>query len=171
VSLVIKDNTHHHLLEIRPMILGVAVLSDGITTFTLEVDGSGIKEDTVQTREQIASYGKQVFFDDILRASWSKSRAVPLIRDLFSKKAHGPVQMMQLEILTAAYNQIPLPLITATVRARDKEPVQNRKKDRPFDIELELAAFQETSNSSSDLQVPPQALEDQGRANRACLCD
>ena len=40
---------------------------------------------------------------------------VPLIRDLFSKKAHGPVQMMQLEILAAAYNQIPLPLVAASV--------------------------------------------------------
>jgi len=96
---------------------------------------------------------------------------VGLIGDLFSKKAHGPVQMMQFEILTAAYNQIPLPLITATVRARAKEPVQNRQKDGPFDIELELATLQKTFDGPSDLQVPPQALEDQGRANRACLCD
>jgi hypothetical protein len=60
VSIVIKDNSHHHLLEIWPVILGVAVLSDGFAAFTLEVDGSGIKEDTVQTREQIASGGKQI---------------------------------------------------------------------------------------------------------------
>jgi len=77
--------------------------------------------------------------------------------------------MMQFEILAAAYNQIPLPLVAATVRARDEESVQNRQKDSPLNIELELAAFQETSNGSSDLQVPPQALEDQGRADRACL--
>jgi hypothetical protein len=169
VPLVVKDYTHNHLPEIRPVILGVAVISDGFAAFTLEVDGSGIKENTVQAREQIPSGGKQFFFDDIFRASWGKGRAVALIRDLFSKKAHGPVQMMQLEILAAAHNQIPLPLITATVRARDKEPVQNRQKDGPFDIELELATLQKASNSPSDLQIPPQALEDQGRANRVCL--
>jgi hypothetical protein len=94
---------------------------------------------------------------------------VLLIRDLFSEKAHGPVQMMQLEIPVAAYNQIPLPLVAASVRSRNKEPVKNRQKNRPFDIELELAVNQKTFDSPSDLQVPPQALEDQGRTNRACL--
>lgn len=87
VPLVVKDNTHYHLFEIRPVILGVAVLSDALAALTLEVDGSGIKEDTVQAREQIPSGGKQIFFDDIFRASWGKRRAVPLILDLFSQES------------------------------------------------------------------------------------
>ncbi len=47
-ALVVDHRTHHHLLEIRTMILVMAPLTQRLAAFSLEVDGGGVEEHEVK---------------------------------------------------------------------------------------------------------------------------
>jgi len=70
LAIVINDNTDYHLVEIGTVILAVSLLSQGLTASSFEVDGGGVKEDYIEAGEKITAFPEQVFFNDILRASW-----------------------------------------------------------------------------------------------------
>src|SRR3972149_6422818 len=55
-----------------------------------------------------------------------------------------------------------MPAITGTIRAGNEEPMQNRQKNRPLHVELELSVRQKPTDDLADAQFLPEPLTDQG---------
>jgi hypothetical protein len=117
LTVFVQDDPHHHLMQVGPMILGVAQFANGLATISLEVDGGGVEEDAIQTAEKIPARQKQVFFDHILCAAWSEGRAILLVLQRFSQERHRPVEVMQGQGVDAVDYVIPMPPVTGTIRA------------------------------------------------------
>jgi hypothetical protein len=53
MPLAVQDHPHDDLLEVRPMVLAVAVLAERLSTLLLEIEGRRLEEDQLQPREQV----------------------------------------------------------------------------------------------------------------------
>jgi len=128
----------------------------------LEVDGSGIKEEQSRpvNRSRLAANSSSSTTSFVhLRV---KGELCPLILDPSIQESSWPGTDVDFSLRILGCRSQKDSLCHFSQQRSEpetKRPVQNRQKDRPFDIELELAALQETSDGPSDLQVPPQALE------------
>ena len=58
--LTVEHGPDDHLLEIRPMVLAVATLTDRLSPLSLEVDGGRIEEDQLELSEQVTPVGRRV---------------------------------------------------------------------------------------------------------------
>ena len=81
-ALTIQDCSHDHLLEIRAMILGVAVLAQTFPALSLEVDRRGVEENELEIGEEIAAVSEQIFLDSVLDTTGSERRFVRLFCSL-----------------------------------------------------------------------------------------
>ena len=143
-ALSVQDRSHDHLLEIRPMILGVAVLAQSFPAFSLEVDRRGVEENQLEIGEEIAAVSEQIFLDSVLDATGSERRFVRLLvlGQHFAQPSHGPVEVVELKRVTAVDLIIPPPLVGSSITAGDKEAMQHGEKDGPLDVKLEAATCQ-----------------------------
>jgi len=68
---------------------------------------------------------------------------------------------MQGQGIDATDYVIPMPPVTRPIRTGDKKAMHNRKKYRPFHIELELPVRQKPTDDLADPQFLPEPLADQ----------
>jgi len=64
--MIVENSPDHHLIEIRPMVLAVASLAQGLSPFPLKVERGGIEKDQVQPLEQMPLAVEEVFFRKVL---------------------------------------------------------------------------------------------------------
>ena len=140
-ALSVQYRPHDHLMEIRPMILGVAELAQTFPAFSLEVDRRGVEENELEIGEEIAAVGEQIFLDSVLDATGSEWRFVLLlvVGQHLTQPSHGPVEMVQLKRVTALDLIIPLPFVGGSITAGDEETMQHGEKDGSLDVKLEAA--------------------------------
>src|ERR1700729_1256789 len=94
-SLLIDDDADDHLVQMRPIILGVTAFTERGATLTLEIDRGGVHEHHGEIAEQRPSAGEQPLLHEILHTTCDE-RAVGLIgrRQLLAEPGHGAVEMM-----------------------------------------------------------------------------
>src|ERR1700722_3700678 len=94
-SLLIDDDADDHLVQMRPIILGVTAFTERGATLTLEIDRGGVHEHHGEIAEQRPSAGEQPLPPEILHTTCDE-RAVGLIgrRQLLAEPGHGAVEMM-----------------------------------------------------------------------------
>ena len=92
--LTVEHGPDDHLLEIRPMVLAVATLTDRLSPLSLEVDGGRIEEDELELSEQVTPSGEESLLDQVLVAARSKRRLVGLLLawQVVAEPAHRPVE-------------------------------------------------------------------------------
>jgi len=143
------------------MIFAKAPAAEVFTALFLEVNRGRIKEHQVQFGEQIPIVKKQHFLDQIFITSQTKIVCLVLIRQSFPQKGHGPIQMMQIQLLCARYQIVPSPFITETVRAGYHQPMQYGQKDSTFHVKLELSTGQQLLDAGLNPAFFPQPLKHQ----------
>ena len=77
--LFVEHGPDDHLLEVGPVVLAVATLTDRLSPLSLEVDGGRVEEDQLELSEQVTPTGEKCLFDKILAAAGSKRRLVGLL--------------------------------------------------------------------------------------------
>src|SRR5262249_46480650 len=85
--------------------------------------------------------------------------------EFLAEPAHGPIEMVELEVVAALDLVVGPPLLGGAVAAGVEEPVQDGEEDGPLDGELEPPPLQELSDDGPAAGGVPEALEDQSRAD------
>ena len=65
-AVAIEQHREDHLIEIRPMVLGKASLSDGLAARPLKIEAGRVQEHEIERAEQIAPPREQFLLDDVL---------------------------------------------------------------------------------------------------------
>ncbi|TSA26218.1 MAG: hypothetical protein D4R68_07750 [Ignavibacteriales bacterium] len=99
-----------------------------------KIDRGRIKENQIQSAEQILATFKQAFFNTVFIATGRKWSCAPLVRQFCSQKPHGPVEVMQGQRFRSLDSIMLFPLFAGTITATDKQTIQYGKKDGPFHI-------------------------------------
>ena len=136
-----------------------------LPAFTLEIDGGGVEEDKLKAGEEIPLPLEEALLDKVLGAAWRKGRCPFLFSQGISEKGHGAVGVMEGDYVHPVDGVVSPPLITRTVRAGDEEAMEDGKKDRPFDVKLELATCKQPLDNGWQAKLIPQTFKDQGRAD------
>ena len=110
------------------MILAVAKLTDRLSSFTFEVDRGGVEEDNIKTAEEIRRTWNMSSSIRSLMTSRCKRRLSFLIFQLFPEKGHGPIEMMQGQIVNAIDDVVPVPLVADTGRNRKQRAGAERSE-------------------------------------------
>ena len=150
----------------RPVVLAVAALTEGVAAAALEVQRRGVHEHHRQLAEQVVPAGKQPLLDEILDAARGERAAGLLgLRQLLAQPAHGAIEMVEMQIVDAVDAVVVAPMLAGAVRARHHEAVQHGQEHRALDRELEAASEQQTLHHGAATAVLPQPLEQQWRAD------
>ena len=111
---------------------------------------------------------EKVLLDDILGAAGSEGRLIFLIFNLLAQICHGPIQMMQRDVIYTLDDVIPVPPIATPVGTGNEQPVQHHEEDSPLYIKLELPEGQMAFYNLLDDNLLPETIEDQGRTDPLC---
>src|SRR6056297_2743371 len=157
-AVLVEDQPDDHLLEIRAMVLAVASLADGLAAGALEVQARRIEQHHRKTREKVATLRKELFLDQILRATRTEWQAVLLIRlrKRLAQPGHRPVEMLQVGHFIIATHIIPAPFLGSSVGARIHEPVDHRKTHDTLQIEAKPAVSHEIAQAARNPALLPQ---------------
>ena len=123
------------------MVLAIAVLAQAFASLPLEIDARGVEEHQFQARKQIPPPGKQPFFDQVLSAAWSQTLVRGLFRrwQRFAQPPHGPIQMVQFEVLDPRQSVTTAPPLGGAVAAGNHQPMEHGHQHGTLHGELELA--------------------------------
>ena len=146
------------------MVLAEAPLADVLAALALEVDRGGVEEDQLEVGEEVAPVGEQLLLDPVLGAAGGERRLVLLLvlGQLLAEPGHGPVEVVELEVVAALDLVVRLPLVGGPVAAGGEEAMQDGEEDGPLDVELEAASLQELLDDVPAAGLLPEPLEDQG---------
>ena len=142
------------------MILAVTVLPEALPTSSLEVHGGCVKEDQPDFAEQIAPPIKERLFHQILRAAGSSQDS---LSNLLTEPRHGPVEMLEVQLLCPGNAIVLLPRFGGPIAARGKKPVEHRQIKRPFQVKAVTPLGGQPANDLCDAHLLPQPPEDQLR--------
>ena len=163
---LVDDDADDHLVQVRPVILGVAALAERGTALALEIQRGGVHEHHREIGEQRAPTGEQPLLDKILDAARNQGSAVLLGRGQFlAKPGHGAVEVMELQAIDTGDAVVAAPLIAGAVGAGDHQPVQDGKEDGSLDGKLEAATSKQFLHDLAAPCVAPQTFEQQWRAD------
>ncbi len=163
---LVDDDADDDLVQVRPVILGVAALAERGAALALEIQRGGIHEHDRKIGEQRAPTGEQPLLDKILDAACNEGSAVLIRRGQFlAKPGHGPVQVMELQAIDTRDAVVAAPLVTGAVGAGDHQPMQHGEEDGSLDGKLETAIRKQFLHDLAAPCVAPQALEQQWRAD------
>jgi hypothetical protein len=134
----VDDDGQDHLLQVRPMVLRVAMRPQTVTVRPAERQTGRVHEDQRQVAEQIAAPFEQALLDQVLDAARCQSagRAGAVSSPSQAKPSHRSVEVMQLQPVNPCYAVIDHPFVAAAVRARHKQPVHDTGEDRALDGKL-----------------------------------
>ena len=68
-AVLIHDDADHHLVEVRPVVLGMTALAECVAAAALEVQRRGVHEHHRELAEQVALARKQPLLDEVLDAA------------------------------------------------------------------------------------------------------
>src|SRR3954471_12571769 len=167
--LSIEHRPDDHLVEVGPMVLAEAPLADLLAAFALEVDGGGVEEDQLQVGEEVTAVGEYLLLDPVLDAAWGERSPSHLLvlGQLLAEPGHGPVEVVELEVVAALDLVVLPPLVGGPVAARGEEAMQDGEEDRPLEVELEAASLQESLDDPLAAGLSPEPLKDEGGADAA----
>ena len=162
--LAVEHRPDDHLVEVGPMVLAEAPLADVLAALALEVDRGGVEEDQLQAAEEVAPVAEHALLDPVLDAAGCERRLVLLlIRGQFlAEPGHGPVEVVELEVVAALDLVVGPPLVGGPVAAGVEEAMEDGEEDGPLDVELEAASLQELLDDLAAAGLLPEPLEDQG---------
>lgn len=168
-AVAIKDRSHHHLVEIRSVILAKPPLPEALSTLAFEVEGGRIEEDKIEPREKVPLPPEQPLLDQILGAPGGKRCGILLIFGLFSEESHGPVKMVQRQSARLPNEVVASPFVAEPIGAADHEPVKHCEKHGSFHIEAEQPVRKKLPEHLSDPELRPKTLKDQSGTDLLCL--
>src|SRR5215210_2845293 len=156
-----------HLLQIGPMVLGVAVSSKCLAALALEGERSGVHEHDREIGEQVTLAGKQCLLDLILDGARREGRRVilALSGQLLPEPGHGAVEVMEGQASGARDGIVLHPRRAVAVRARDEEAVQGSDEHGPLEGELEGTRRQPLTKDVRDPKPLPQVPEQKRSAD------
>src|SRR3974377_2230114 len=118
----VQRQTHHHLLEVRTMILSLGVMGDLLAALAFKIDGGRVEEDQVNRAEQIPALFEKFLLDAIFGTAWRlQNRSGWLLLERFAQESHGPVEMVQLERFGARQPIGLAPALRRSVAAHSKK--------------------------------------------------
>ncbi len=159
-AVLIHDDADHHLVEVRPVVLGMTALAERVAAAALEVQRRGVHEHHGQLAEQVAAARKQPLLDLVLDAARrQRARRLLGLRQLFAQPAHGAIEMMELQLIDAVDAVIVAPMLAGAVGTRHHEAMQHRQEHCTLDRELEPAPGQELLNHGAATALLPQPFE------------
>src|SRR5262249_21298518 len=146
-----------HLPQIGPMILAVAILPDALAAVTFEVERCGIEEDDVHVGEQIATAREQQFLDQIFGATWYElgRTLLLLVGQMMSEPSHGPIQMVQLQLVHALENVVLFPAFGGTIAAGSQQAVQDSHEHGAFDGKFKMPSAQHFADDGGAADLMP----------------
>src|SRR5262249_240559 len=112
--------------------------------------------------EQVAAMGEHVFLDAVLGAARCKQRLTDLliVEQFLAEPGHGPVQVVELQGVSAHDRVVGLPLVSSAITAEMDRAVQRSEEDGPLDVEAEAASFQKLVDDLLAAGQLPEPLED-----------
>jgi len=167
VSFTIQEGTHHHLLQIRTVVLAVPVLSQGVPSFSLEVDGGRVEEHHVHGREQVPASEEQLLLDDVFHTPGREGDQPVLFffSEGISEPSHGTVEVLEVQCVRTFYPVCLFPFLACPVGSGAHQPVQHSREHGTLQIESELPASRMTADDLCASAFFPEPLEDQGSAD------
>src|SRR3974390_1363055 len=94
----VQRQAHYHLLEVRTVILALAILADLLTALAFEIDGGRVEEDQVNRAEQIPALFEKFLLNAIFAAAGClQNRSGRLLLERLAQERHGAVEMVQIE--------------------------------------------------------------------------
>src|SRR3954447_22611916 len=165
--LSIEHGPHDHLVQVGAMVLAEAPLANLLATFALEIDRGGVEEDQLQAAEEVTPVIEHALLDPVLDAAGCERRLALLLVlwQFLSEPGHGPVEVVELEVVATLDLVVLPPLVGGPVTARGEEAMQDGEEDGPLDVELEAASGQELLDDVAAAGLLPEPLEDQGRSD------
>ena len=88
-----------------------------------------------------------------------------ILRQHLSQPSHGPVQMLQVQLVGTFNGVVCFPLLGGTVAAGSEQAMQHREENSPFHGEVETAALQQSRQNLVDGTGLPEPLKDERRSN------
>ena len=138
--LPVEQDGEDHLMQVRPVILGIAMLAQRLAAGTFKVETGGVHEHQVELAEQVAPLGKQPLFQHILETAWRQCAAVLFgLGQLLAQPGHRPIEMMQVEPCDTIDPIIVPPAVRRPVGAASKQTMQHGQEHRAFERKLVLA--------------------------------
>ena len=139
-AVLVDDDADDHLVQGRPVVLGMAALAERGAARALEIQGGGVHEHHRQIGEEIAPAREQPLLDEILDAARNQ-RPVGLLRrrQFLAEPSHGAVEVMELQPRDAVDAVVVAPLLAGAVGAGHHQPMQDGQEDGALDGKLEAA--------------------------------
>src|SRR3954453_11259254 len=166
-ALSVEHRPDDHLVEVGAMVLAEAPLADVLAALALEVDRRGVEEHQLQSTEEVTPVTEHALLDPVLDAAGGERRLVLLLTlgQFLSEPGHGPVEVVELEVVAALDLVVVPPLVGGPVTAGGEEAMEDGEEDRPLDVELEAASLQELLDDVAAAGLLPEPLEDEGGAD------
>ena len=170
---LVEDDADHHLQQIRAAVLRVTIFPQ-VISLALEVDARRIEEGKGEVGKEVLPSLEELLLHDVLHTAGREGRGVGLIRKRFAEPCHRPVEMVKGDIFCPLDPVVLLPFVTRAVGAGFCQAVEHRKKKRPFEGELELAAGKKIIENFPYAEFIPETAEDERYADlcifrRRCL--
>src|SRR5271169_1552906 len=150
-----------HLIEIRSMVLAIAPFSQSLSAFPFEIDGGRVEEDHIKPFKEMPLTVEEALFNKVFGAARGKRGSIVLVLHFLPEERHGPIEMMQGQIVCARDGVVPAPLLAEPVRTAQHEPVEYREEDRSFHVKAEEPVGQKCFEYLPYTQFFPQTLENQ----------
>ena len=122
-AVAVDDEAEDHLLQVRAIVLGIAVLAERLAALAIEGEAGGVHEDGGEVGEEIAAAVEQPLLDQVFDAA-RRQRPIRLLLHLLAEPGHGPVEVMQIEPLGAGDVVILDPRGAVAVGSGDEQPMQ-----------------------------------------------
>ncbi|MDE0522103.1 MAG: hypothetical protein OXH79_09140 [Boseongicola sp.] len=158
---------HHaedHLPAVVAAVLALAEPARRLAAEAGEVQRGGVEEHQVEVGEQVPAAGEQRLIDEVLGPPRRGAAGLRGVERL-AEPAHRAVHVMQVQPVDALDGLVASPAHRAAVRSGDRQPVEHGHERRPLDVEPVPAADEQRPDRVPAPGLPPQPLEDQGRAD------
>src|SRR5450759_2638324 len=125
------------------------MLSERLAALAVERQAGRVHEHGGEIGEEVPPAIEQLLLDDILDAARRQS-PLRLLLHLFTEPRHGPIEMVEVEIIDAGNVVVLHPGRAVTIRSGDEQSVQSADENSVLDRELERAVLQQFTEHVAD---------------------
>src|SRR5206468_5652655 len=99
--LAVEHRPDDHLVEVGPVVLAEPSLADLLAALARDVDRGCFEDDQLQAAEEVPPVAEHARLDPVLAAPGCERRLVLLLAfwQLLAEPGHGPVEVMELEVV------------------------------------------------------------------------